>query len=183
MWSGKTHTHIWKLTYWSTWQHGMCSTWHHPAYVGCLSNLNFNELATAGRKIRKDIWVNFTFDVKTNKTLCKPCGAEIAGKNTTNLKRHLQGNHPEIHAKLSTKFLLILFCQLTSVGVLLQNWNIIAQGFSKSGLRSGSGGNSIRTRLHLIFQAHSYHSDLRSAHTHTHTRAHEPVLQCLQTLL
>ncbi len=120
-------------------------------------------------------WVNFTFDIKTNKTLCKPCGAEIAGKNTTNLKRHLQGNHPEIHAKVSTKFLLILFCQLTSVGVLLHNWNIIAQGFSKSGLRSGSGpgGNSIRTRLHLIFQAHSYHSDLRSAHTRTHGRMNQ----------
>ncbi len=25
---------------------------------------------------------------------------------------------------------------------------------------SGPGGNSIRTRLHLIFQTHSYHSDL-----------------------
>ncbi len=61
-------------------------------------------MATAGRKRREDIWVNFTFDVKTNKTLCKPCGAEIAGKNTTNLKRHLQGNHPEIHAKVSTTF-------------------------------------------------------------------------------
>ncbi len=120
------HTHIWKLTYWSTWRHGMCSTRHHPAYVGCLSDLNYNEMATAGRKRREDIWVNFTFDVKTNKTLCKPCGAEIAGKNTTNLKRHLQGNHPEIHAKVSTTFLLILFCQLTSVGVLLHNWNSIA---------------------------------------------------------
>ncbi len=66
------------------------------------------------------------------------------------------------------------------------------QGLSKSGHWSGSGpgGNSIRTRLHLIFQVHSYHSDLRAAyvahththtyththtHTHTHTRAHEPV--------
>ncbi len=78
-------------------------------------------MATAGRKRREDIWVNFMFDIKTNKTLCKPCGAEIAGKNTTNLKRHLQGNHPEIHAKVSTTFLLILFCQLTSVGVLLHN--------------------------------------------------------------
>ncbi len=161
MWRGKTHTHIWKLTYWSTWRHGMCSrpTRHHPAYVGCLSDLNYNEMAIAGRKRREDIWVNFTFDIKTNKTLCKPCGAEIAGKNT----RH---------------FLLILFCQLTSVGVLLHNWNIIAQGFSKSGLRSGSGpgGNSIRTRLHLIFQAHSYHSDLRSAHARTH--AHGRMNQC-----
>ncbi len=46
------------------------------------------------------------------------------------------------------------------------------QGFSKSG--PGPGGNSIRTRLHLIFQAHLYHSDLLAvcvAHTHTHTHA------------
>ncbi len=60
--------------------------------------------------------------------------------------------------------------------------DVVGQGFSKSGLwsESGPGGNSIRTRLHLIFQAQSYHSDLRAAHvahTHTHTRAHEPVLQ------
>ncbi len=51
------------------------------------------------------------------------------------------------------------------------------QGFSKSGLRSGfgPGGNSIRTRLHLIFQVHSYHSDLRAVcvvHTHTHRHTH-----------
>ncbi len=47
----------------------------------------------------------------------------------------------------------------------------IKQGFSKSGLR-----NSIRTHLHLIFQAHSYHSDLRVArvaHTHTHRRMNQ----------
>ncbi len=57
----------------------------------------------------------------------------------------------------------------------------VERGFSKSGLRSGSGpgGNSIRTRLYLIFQAHSYHSDLRVvcvAHTHTHT--HVRMNQC-----
>ncbi len=164
MWSGKTHTHIWKLTYWSTWRHRMCSTRHHPAYVGCLSDLNYNEMATAGRKRREDIWVNFTFDIKTNKTLCKPCGAEIAGKNT--------------------KFLLILFCQLTSVGVLLHNWNIIAQGFSKSGLRIRTGRefNPDPPPLYISSALVSLRPPL-GTHTHARTRAHEPVLQCLQTLL
>ncbi len=44
------------------------------------------------------------------------------------------------------------FCTLQTVFAIA-----LHQGFSKSGLRSGSGpgGNSIRTRLHLIFQAHS----------------------------
>ncbi len=48
------------------------------------------------------------------------------------------------------------------------NFKTLQQGFSKSGLRSGSGpgGNSIRTRLHLIFQVHS---DLRVRGAHTHT--------------
>ncbi len=59
--------------------------------------------------------------------------------------------------------------------------HIIDQGFSKSGLQSGSGPrrNSIRTRPHFVFQAHSYHSDLRAAcvaHTHTHT--HGRMNQC-----
>ncbi len=64
----------------------------------------------------------------------------------------------------------------------LSSGKALYQGFSKSGLRSasGPGGNSIRTRLHLIFQAHLYHSDLRAAYV-AHTRAHEPVLQWLQT--
>ncbi|KAM4597213.1 uncharacterized protein V3H82_022897 [Fundulus diaphanus] len=53
-----------------------------------------------GRKRRIDIWAHFTYDTKDNKTACKPCGAKISGKNTTNLKRHLQTTHPEIHAKI-----------------------------------------------------------------------------------
>lgn len=32
---------------------------------------------------RSDIWIDFTTNVKENKTLCKPCGATISGKNTT----------------------------------------------------------------------------------------------------
>ncbi|XP_056323703.1 zinc finger BED domain-containing protein 4-like [Danio aesculapii] len=53
-----------------------------------------------GRKRRIDIWSNFTYDNKDNKSVCKPCGVKIAGKNTTNLKRHLQTAHPEIHTKI-----------------------------------------------------------------------------------
>ncbi len=86
-----------------------------------------------------------------------------------------------VHTAKSTK------SWLNDHGVGVLDWpakspdlNPIEQGFAKSGLRSGSGpgGDSIRTRLHFIFQAHSYHSDLRAVCVaHTHTRAHEPVLQ------
>ncbi|CAL8238940.1 unnamed protein product [Gadus morhua 'NCC'] len=58
-------------------------------------------MSTPGRKRREDIWENFIFDVKDNKTQCKKCSARITGKNTTNLKRHLQSNHPEIHTQVS----------------------------------------------------------------------------------
>ncbi|XP_041837640.1 E3 SUMO-protein ligase ZBED1-like [Melanotaenia boesemani] len=57
-------------------------------------------MSTLGRKRRADVWTHFTYDATQNKTLCKLCGATITGKNTTNLKRHLQTSHPEIHAKL-----------------------------------------------------------------------------------
>ncbi|XP_053549013.1 E3 SUMO-protein ligase ZBED1-like [Bombina bombina] len=58
------------------------------------------EMLVSGRKRREDLWMHFTFDAKENKTLCKPCGVAITGKNTTNLKRHLQMSHPEIHTKI-----------------------------------------------------------------------------------
>ncbi|XP_028298344.1 zinc finger BED domain-containing protein 4-like [Gouania willdenowi] len=56
-----------------------------------------------GRKRRIDIWSQFTYDNKDNKTACTACGAKISGKNTTNLKRHLQTTHQEIHAKIQKK--------------------------------------------------------------------------------
>ncbi|KAM8749869.1 uncharacterized protein AB9X84_014521 [Acanthopagrus schlegelii] len=34
-----------------------------------------------------DVWSHLTYNNKDNKTVCKPCGAKIAGKNTTNLKQ------------------------------------------------------------------------------------------------
>ncbi len=68
--------------------------------------------------------------------------------------------------------------------------NGIAQRFSKSGLRTG---RELNPDPYFVFQAHLYHSDLRAWHTHTRTRTHththactrvhEPVLQCLPTLL
>ncbi|RVE70187.1 hypothetical protein OJAV_G00062090 [Oryzias javanicus] len=57
-------------------------------------------MSTPGRKRRADIWTHFTFNVTQNKTSCALCEGTITGKNTTNLKRHLQTSHPEIHAKL-----------------------------------------------------------------------------------
>lgn len=41
-------------------------------------------------------WMNLTFDVKENKTLCKPHGETITGKNTINLKWHLKMSHPTL---------------------------------------------------------------------------------------
>ncbi|XP_061573408.1 uncharacterized protein LOC133438847 isoform X1 [Cololabis saira] len=53
-----------------------------------------------GRKRRVDVWSHFTYYNEDNKTVCIPCGAKLTGKNTTNLKRHLQTTHPDIHVKI-----------------------------------------------------------------------------------
>ncbi|KAL3981007.1 nuclear GTP-binding protein [Sarotherodon galilaeus] len=42
-------------------------------------------MSTLGRKSGADIWTHFTFDVNENKTLCKPCGATLINKITSNL--------------------------------------------------------------------------------------------------
>ncbi|KAK0152186.1 Zinc finger BED domain-containing protein 1 [Merluccius polli] len=55
-----------------------------------------------GRKRRNDIWKNFNYIQLEKKTECvvqkdgEKCGHKIAGKNTTNLKRHLKAFHSEI---------------------------------------------------------------------------------------
>uniref|UniRef100_A0A3Q0RBP7 BED-type domain-containing protein n=1 Tax=Amphilophus citrinellus TaxID=61819 RepID=A0A3Q0RBP7_AMPCI len=63
---------------------------------------------SAGRKRRADVWTYFSFDAVTNKTMCKPCGATISGKNRTNLKQHLQTRHPDLHAKVTLLCLQLL---------------------------------------------------------------------------
>lgn len=60
-------------------------------------------MSTAGRKRRGDLWAHFTFDDEQNKTKCKACGAVIRGKNTNNLKRHLQTSHPDIFSKVNSQ--------------------------------------------------------------------------------
>ncbi|CAL9689972.1 unnamed protein product [Knipowitschia caucasica] len=57
-------------------------------------------MSRAGRKRREDLWAFFTFIEDENKTKCKACGTAICGKNTTNLKRHLQNTHSDIFSKL-----------------------------------------------------------------------------------
>lgn len=48
-----------------------------------------------------DIWTHFKYNATERKGECvvlsgeDPCGYKIAGKKTTNLKRHLQANHTE----------------------------------------------------------------------------------------
>lgn len=42
-----------------------------------------NKMSTLWRK-KVDLWTHFTFNIKDNLMLCKPCGATFMGKNTTN---------------------------------------------------------------------------------------------------
>ena len=56
----------------------------------------------SGRKRESTTWKYFEFHDDTNKTVCKVvsekdnnvCGFPLSGKNTTNLKTHLQRYHP-----------------------------------------------------------------------------------------
>ena len=65
-----------------------------------------------GRKRRDDIWRHFQYSDVENKTECvvdkdgQKCGHKIAGKNTTNLKRHLKAFHNEIQVTEDTNTLL-----------------------------------------------------------------------------
>ena len=56
-----------------------------------------------GRKRRADIWLNFTYDAKTDKSTCITCDLKLKGKNTTNLKRHVETTHPILYEKVSTQ--------------------------------------------------------------------------------
>lgn len=49
-------------------------------------------VTVTGRQRREDLWMYFTFDVKDNKTLCKPCGATLAGKKYNKLKASFADN-------------------------------------------------------------------------------------------
>ncbi|XP_060768280.1 zinc finger protein 618 isoform X3 [Neoarius graeffei] len=60
-----------------------------------------------GRKRREDLWTHFCYNQTERKTQCivpdedgVPCGYKLAGKNTTNLKRHLKTRHPTVSAKI-----------------------------------------------------------------------------------
>ncbi|XP_070409744.1 uncharacterized protein [Nothobranchius furzeri] len=57
-------------------------------------------MLTAGRKRREDVWSHFSYDNIATKTTCRECGLSFRGKNTTNLKRHLQNGHFAIFSEL-----------------------------------------------------------------------------------
>jgi len=56
-----------------------------------------------GQKKRNDLWAHFVYNEAEKKTQCialdsegKQCGHKSAGKNTTNLKRHIKTHHKAI---------------------------------------------------------------------------------------
>lgn len=77
----------------------------HPfrsAVSVCFEPTNAATANMLGRKRRLDVWTHFKYNSVERKSECiilrdgKTCGARIAGKNTTNLKRHIKINHPDI---------------------------------------------------------------------------------------
>lgn len=63
-----------------------------------------------GRKRRQDLWTHFCYLPAERKTECivpnedgEPCRFKFAGKNTTNLKRHLKTRHPSVSDKVNIK--------------------------------------------------------------------------------
>lgn len=51
-----------------------------------------------------DIWTRFRFNITENKMLCHWCG-QLSLQKHLNLKWHLQGSHPEIHAQVILSWL------------------------------------------------------------------------------
>jgi len=57
----------------------------------------------AGRPRASPVWSFFDYIRETNESVCKidtdigPCGALMKGKNSTNLKKHVECFHPEVY--------------------------------------------------------------------------------------
>lgn len=66
-------------------------------------------MMAGGRKRQSPVWDHFEFNSETGKSKCivtlnnTLCGAEIKGKNPTNLKVHLQTNHREEYKSFMAK--------------------------------------------------------------------------------
>jgi hypothetical protein len=62
----------------------------------------------SGRKRESIVHKHFRYDLDINKSICLVskgsdngiCGFRVAGKNTTNLKSHLQHHHSEIYNEI-----------------------------------------------------------------------------------
>ena len=54
-----------------------------------------------GRRLESDVWTHFKYDAVSERSTClvvddgKPCMKTFSGKNTTNLKNHLQSQHKQ----------------------------------------------------------------------------------------
>ena len=58
----------------------------------------------SGRKPEHPVWKYFRYDNDRNVSICKidNCKADIKGKNTTNVRNHLNRKHPEVAETLPT---------------------------------------------------------------------------------
>jgi len=64
-----------------------------------------------GRKRESDVWKHFDYLSVKNKSKClvpigesgEVCAFEVAGKNTTNLKSHLQIRHKDVYSEIVDK--------------------------------------------------------------------------------
>jgi len=56
----------------------------------------------SGRKRESDVWKYFTYDAVADKSVCTSCEQKITGKNSTNLKRHLEYRHDDLFKLVST---------------------------------------------------------------------------------
>jgi len=55
----------------------------------------------SGRKRESDVWKYFTYDAVADKSVCTSCEQKITGKNSTNLKRHLEYRHDDLFKLVS----------------------------------------------------------------------------------
>jgi hypothetical protein len=54
----------------------------------------------SGRKRESAVWRHYDYDAVSDKSQCKKCQNKISGKNSTNMKRHLETAHKEDFEKV-----------------------------------------------------------------------------------
>jgi len=97
----------------------------------------------SGRKRESDIWKYFLYDGMSNKSECSTCSLKVSGKNSTNLKRHLQFRHADLFALVS-----------------LANTTTKAKKVAVASTSNGNGsGNVTNTTMHAFVGASPYAED------------------------